>query len=230
MALQDIHDDGGLGAVETARIAAPVQFGEEFGRPFVVVIPQLFEQLHSKTGPRFDLESVRRRHDSIIRERGTFEVAVLGDDSLMMDESPQPGHINPVCRQIIHEPERQLVVIDRSRKVAVENLETVVCRHVERVLDVLDGDLTLRHAVDAVPQIVGEQFLRRVERILGHDPGRDLALGIQHAAGLQQAALGIHVTARWHRDWFAFDVHGVLRRDDNRLQFAQRGEKLPAPT
>src|SRR5512146_1503188 len=41
--LQQLHDHGSFGAVETARVAAAIQLGEERVRPLVVVVPELLE-------------------------------------------------------------------------------------------------------------------------------------------------------------------------------------------
>src|SRR5713226_7317987 len=177
--LQDLHDDGRFGAVKAAWIAAAVQLGEELRCPFVVVVPQLFEQLRGEAGPGLDLGGVYSRYDPILGERRSLEVAVPSDGGLVMDEAPQPRHIDPVGGEVIHEPQRKFVVVDRRREVAVEDLEAVVRRHVERVLDALNGDLTLRYAVDGVPKFLREKFLRRVKHALGDDQGHDLALRVQ---------------------------------------------------
>ena len=177
--LQDLHDDGGFGAVKAAWIAAAVQLGEELRCPFVVVVPQFLEQLPGEAGPGLDLEGVHSRYDPILRERRPLEVAVLGDGGLVMDEAPQPRYIDPVGSEVIHEPQRKFVVVDRRREVTVEDLEAVVRRHVERVLDVLDSDFTHRHAVDGVPEFLREEFLRRIKHALGDDPGHDFALRVQ---------------------------------------------------
>ena len=69
LALQDLHNDGRLGLVKTARIAEAVQFGEERRRPFVVVVPQPLEKRLGKAGPGLDLEGILRRRKSIFGER-----------------------------------------------------------------------------------------------------------------------------------------------------------------
>ncbi len=140
-----------------------------------------------------------------------------------MGERPQPRHIDAVGGKVVHEPQLEFVVVDGRREVAVENLEAVVRRHVERVLDVLDGDVALGHAVDVVPKFLGEDLLRRVQTVLGDDPGRDLALRVQQAAGLQQLPLRVAEAAgdRGHR--LAFHVHGLQRRIEDRLELAHRG-------
>ncbi len=101
---------------------------------------------------------------------GRFEVAVLGDDGLVMEEDPQPRHIDPVGGEIVHETQPKLVVVDGGREVTVENLEAVVRRHVEGVLDVLNSDLTLRHTVDTVPEFLREELLRHAEHVLRRRP------------------------------------------------------------
>ena len=58
----------------------------------------------------------------------------------MPDERPQPRHVDAVGGEIVHEAELELVVVDGRGEVAVQDLEAVVGRHVEGVLDVLDGD------------------------------------------------------------------------------------------
>ncbi len=116
-----------------------------------MVVPQPLEQLLGEGGPGLDLKGVLSRIEPILGKRRPFEVAVFGDDGLMMEQGPQPRHIDPVGGQIIHETQTKLVVVDGGSKVTVENLEAVVRRHVKGVLDVLNGDLTLRHAVDTVP-------------------------------------------------------------------------------
>src|SRR5712692_5729831 len=56
--LQDLHDDGSFGAVKAAWIAGAVQLGEELRCPFVVVLPQLIEQLPGEACSGLDLEGV----------------------------------------------------------------------------------------------------------------------------------------------------------------------------
>src|SRR5207249_7088857 len=101
------------------RSATTVQFGEEFRGPFVVAVPQLLEQLPGEAGARLDLKGVQRRYDSILCERWRFEVAVFGDDGLMMHKTPQPGHVNPVGSEIVHEAKRKFVVVDGGREITV---------------------------------------------------------------------------------------------------------------
>ena len=73
-------------------------------------------------------------------------------DGLVADQGPQPRHIDAVGGEVIHEPQLKFVVVDRGREVAIEDLETVVRRHVERVLDVFNRDLALRDGVDGLPE------------------------------------------------------------------------------
>src|SRR6266852_3891509 len=86
--LQNLHDDGSFAAVEAARVAVAVLLGEELRCPFVVAVPQLLEQLPSEAGTGLDLEGIHGRYDSILGERRSLEVTVLGDDGLVMDEAP----------------------------------------------------------------------------------------------------------------------------------------------
>src|SRR5450759_4256730 len=120
-------------------IAAAIQFGEELRCPFVVVVPDLLEQFPCEAGPGLDLRGTRSQYDPILGERLPLKVAVLGNGGLVMEKAPQPRHIDPVGGEVIHEPQLKFVVVDRRREVTVEDLETVVRRHVERVLDVLNG-------------------------------------------------------------------------------------------
>src|SRR5213078_1713337 len=49
--------------------------------------------------------------DAGLGERRPLEVAVFGHGGLVMKKAPQPGHVDTICRQIIHEAQRQLVVV-----------------------------------------------------------------------------------------------------------------------
>ena len=148
-----------------------VQFSEELRRPLVVIIPHLLEQLWSEARPRLHLLRTRRQHHAIFRERGTLKIAIFGDDGLMTKQRPQPRNIDAVGGQIVHEALLEFVVVDGGGEVAVQDLEAVIRRHVERMLNVLDGDVAFGHAIDGVPQLLAEQLLRRVQRFLANDGG-----------------------------------------------------------
>src|SRR3972149_4556362 len=75
--LEELHDDGRLGAVKAARVAAAVQLGEERVRPLVVGVPQLLEQLFREAGTRLDLEGVLGRDESVPGEGRAVWVAGL---------------------------------------------------------------------------------------------------------------------------------------------------------
>ena len=106
----------------------------------------------------------------------------------MVEKRPQPRNIDSVGGKIIHEPQLELVVVDRRGEVAVEDLEAVVRRHVERVLDVLNGDHHPWAPVDGFPKFLSEEFLRRIQGVLGDDPGRDLALSHSISRGIAATA------------------------------------------
>ncbi len=129
--------------------------GEKLCRPFVVVIPQFLEQLRGKAGTGLDLSCIRRRYNAILGEGGSLEVAVLSDNGLVVEQAPQPRNINAVGGEVIHKAQLEFVVVDGCGEIAVEDLEAVVRCHVERVLDVLNGDLTLGHVVDGLPKFCG---------------------------------------------------------------------------
>ena len=86
----------------------------------------------------------------------------------------------------------------------------------------LDGDLARRYAVDAVPKFRRKKLLRRVEHVLGDDPGCDLTLRVQQAARLQQKPLGFNQAAGDGRHRFAFHIHGLSRRIQDCLEFGHR--------
>ena len=94
----------------------------------------------------------------------------------MVQECPQPGHIDPVSGQIIHEAQEKLVIVDGCGEVAVKDLEAIIGRHIERVLDMLDGDLASGHVIDAVPKFRRQQLLGCIDRVCRKDPRRDLPL------------------------------------------------------
>src|ERR1019366_607428 len=142
-------------------------------------IPQFLEQFPGEAGAGLDLSCIGSGYNAILGEGGSLEVAVLRDNGLVVDEAPQPGNINAGGGEGIHKPQLELVVVDGCGEIAVEDLEAVVRRHVEGVLDVLNGDLTLGHVVDGLPKFWREDLLRRVQRALVNDPRHDLALWVQ---------------------------------------------------
>ena len=107
-------------------------------------------------------------------------------------------------------------------EVTVENLETVVRCHVERMLNVLDGDVTFRHAIDVIPKLLCEDFFRRIQRALVNDPRHDLALWVQQASGLQQLPLRVEQTAGHGCHRFTIRVHSFLGRIEDRLELGHR--------
>ena len=76
--------------------------------------------------PSLNLKRVRRRHDAILGERRPFEVAVPADGGFVLHEAPQPGYVDAIRGQIIHEAQRKLIVVDRGCEVTVENLKAIV--------------------------------------------------------------------------------------------------------
>src|ERR1041385_3881433 len=115
LAPQQLHDQRRLGAVEAPRIAAAVLLGEERGRPLVVHVPQLLEQLRREARAGLHLERVLRRLDAVGRQRGALQPAVLRDRGLVLHDRPEPRDVDAVRRQIVHEPQLQLVVVDGDR-------------------------------------------------------------------------------------------------------------------
>src|SRR5579864_8717532 len=128
----------------------------------------------------------------------------------MAEKRPKPGHIDAIGGEVVHKAQRELVVVNGRREVAIEYLEAVVGGHVEGVLNVLDGDVTFGYFVDGVPKFWREDFGWRAQRVLGDHAGRDLAIGVQQAAGLQDAPFGIHKSAGNTWDALAFDIHSLL--------------------
>ncbi len=122
-----------------------------------------------KRVPALTFSVARRQHHAVFGERRPLEVSVFGDDRLMENQRPQPGNVDAVRGQVVHEALLEFVVVDGRGEVAVQDLETVVGSHVERVLDVLDGDIALGHAVDGIPPLLRQELLRRVQRVLAED-------------------------------------------------------------
>src|SRR5437879_13198632 len=94
----------------------------------------------------------------------------------MVDESPQPGHVDAVGGEVIHEAKRKFIIVYRGCEVAVEDLEAIIRRHVERMLDALNGDIPFGYSVDRVPQFLREQLFRRLKFILLDDATRNDAV------------------------------------------------------
>ena len=114
----------------------------------IVAIPQFLEQLRGKAGAGLDLScSSGRRFNAILGEGGSLEVAVLRGSRLGRGRESTTTKHNAVGGEVIHKAQLELVVVDGCGEIAVEDLEAVVRCHVERVLDVLNGDFTLGHVV-----------------------------------------------------------------------------------
>src|SRR5208283_5534909 len=126
LALQDFHNDGSFSAVKAARVTVAILLGKELRRPFIVVVPQLLEQLPGEAAPSLDFEGIHNRDDSILGELWPLKEPVLGDGGLMMYEAPQPRHIDPVGGQVIHEAQGKFIVVNRRCEIPVEDLEAVV--------------------------------------------------------------------------------------------------------
>ena len=94
----------------------------------------------------------------------------------MVEERPQPGHIDPVSGEIIHEAQEKLVIVDGRGEVAVKDLEAIIGRHVERMLDMLDGDVASGHVIDAIPKFRRQKFLGCIDGVFRKHPRRDLPL------------------------------------------------------
>src|SRR5437773_6548529 len=76
----------------------------------------------------------------------------------------------------------QFVVVDRGGEVAVEDLESVIRRHVEGVLDALDRDITRWHSKDRVPSLARQQDLGCTDNRFVDSPSRDRSIGGQQSA------------------------------------------------
>src|ERR1700730_909341 len=100
--LQVINDDRPHGAVNAPRIATAVQFCEELLSPLVVEVPYLQEQLLSERRSGFDLIRLHSRYDAVRGECRPFQITVLCNKGLMVNERPQPGHIDAVGGEVIH--------------------------------------------------------------------------------------------------------------------------------
>ena len=144
-----------------------------------MIFQYLLEQLFGQASPGPDRSGVHSRHHAILCKSRPLEVAFLGNGGLVMKQTPQPRHVDPVSGKVIHETQHKFVIINRRREVTIENLEGIVRRHVERVLDVFDRNLTLGHAVNGLPKFLREEFLRSGHHVLGDDPRCDFALLVQ---------------------------------------------------
>ena len=140
----------------------------------------------------------------------------------MMQERPQPGHIDAVSGQIIHEAQRKLVIVDGRGEVAVKDLEPIIGRHIERVLDVLDRNVATGHIIDTVPKLRRQKLLGGIDGVLGENPRCDLPLRAQQAARLQQRPFRVNQAAGRGRHGFFLQGHHLLRCIDDGLEFAQR--------